>query len=216
MQALPLVDVAEMLAEYHRQRPLVELAPKPAEGGSVALADALRAGDLDVAFVSLPGGPHAALDCTPLAAEPIRLITPPDHPLATRRTVAIHELDGERFVDFPTGFGTRRSVDMKFATAGVEHDVCIEVSDLSTLTELVRAGLGLATLPLSLVRSPGRLAIVDLEPAPIFEVALALPADRRPKAATTAFVDLVTAMHPGPAPRLSHHNGVQLGPRQPT
>jgi DNA-binding transcriptional LysR family regulator len=209
MQALPLVDVAEILARYHRQRPLVELLPRPAEGGSAALADALRAGDLDVAFVSLPGGSRTGLTITPLAAEPIRLVTRPDHPLAARATVSIHELAGEIFVDFPTGFGTRRSADMEFAKAGVDRHVCIEVSDLSTLTELVRAGLGLAALPLSLVPGRGRLAIVDIDPAPTFEVALALSSDRRPKAATRAFVDLVSVLHHGPSDDLVSENGVR-------
>jgi DNA-binding transcriptional LysR family regulator len=60
----------------------------------------------------------------------------------------------------------------------------------------VRAGLGLTTLPLSLLPGRGRLAIVDIEPAPIIEVALALPADRPPKATTQAFVNLVATLHP--------------------
>jgi DNA-binding transcriptional LysR family regulator len=197
MQALPLVDVAQLLNRYHKQRPMVRIVPRPAEGGSVALADGLRGGDLDVAFTSLPGGPHPGLRMTPLASEPIRLITPPDHPLATRGRVPVADLARHQFVDFPPGFGTRRAVEMQFAQAGVEREVCVEVPDLMTLTELVRAGLGLATLPLSLLPGRGRLAVVDLEPAPMFEVALALPTDRRPKAATQAFVDLVTAIHPG-------------------
>jgi hypothetical protein len=36
----------------------------------------------------------------------------------------------------------------------------------------------------------------------VFEVALALPADRSPKAATPTFLDLVAAMYPVPNPRL--------------
>jgi DNA-binding transcriptional LysR family regulator len=195
MQALPLVDVAEILTRYHRERPLVEICPRPAEGGSSALADAVRAGDLDVAFVSLPGGPHPGLTLTPLAAEPVRLIVRPDHPLASRTSVHIRELAGERFVDFPVGFGTRRVVDHEFAKAGVEHKVVVEVPDLSTLAELVRAGLGVATLPLSLVPGRGRLAVIDIDPAPTFEVALAVPSDRRPKATTQAFLDLIAVMH---------------------
>lgn len=211
LQALPLVDVAEILGRYHRERPLVEIAPRPAAGGSAALADALRAGDLDVAFTALPGGPHAGVHLTPLAAEPIRLITAPHHPLVSRRAVSVQELAEECFVDFPAGFGTRRSVDLQFARAGLSRQVSIEVADLSTLTELVRAGLGPATLPLSLLANRGRLAVIDIEPAPIFEVALAVPTDRRPKAATQAFVDLVIAMHPGTDASSADEDEVRAG-----
>jgi DNA-binding transcriptional LysR family regulator len=197
MQALPLVGVAEMLARYHKERPLVEIRPRAAPGGSAALAEDVRKGDLDAAFVCLPGGPPAGVALTPLAAEPIRLVGRPDHPLAVRTSVAISELGNERFVDFPVGFGGRASVDMEFSRAGVEHQVTVEVWDLSTLVELVRAGIALATLPLSLLLGQGRLAVVDLEPAPAFEIALALPSDRPTKAATQAFIDLVAEMSPG-------------------
>ena len=198
MQALPLIDLAEIMARYHKERPLVEIRPRAAAGGSAALADELRAGDLDVAFVALPGTP-AGLTLTPLAADPIRLVCRPDHPLASRTSVSISELGDEEFVDFPVGFGTRAYVDQAFALAGADHAVTVEVPDLSTLVELTRAGLGLATLPLSLLPGRGRLAVVDLEPAPVFEVALALPSDRPLKPVTRAFLDLVAAMHPAPA-----------------
>ena len=33
LQALPLVDLAEILARYHQERPLVEIRPMPAHGG---------------------------------------------------------------------------------------------------------------------------------------------------------------------------------------
>ena len=182
MQALPLVGVAEMLARYHKERPLVEIRPRAAPGGSAALAEDVRKGDLDAAFVCLPGGPPAGVALTPLAV---------------RTSVAIGELGNERFVDFPVGFGGRASVDMEFSRAGLEHQVTVEVPDLYTLVELARAGIALATLPLSLLLGQGRLAVVDLEPAPVFEIALALPSDRPTKAATQAFIDLVAEMSPG-------------------
>jgi DNA-binding transcriptional LysR family regulator len=203
LQALPLVDLAEILARYHRERPLVEIRPRAAPGGSAALAEDVRKGDLDVAFVFVPGGAPAGVALTPLAAEPIRLVCRPDHPLAVRTSVTISELGNERFVDFPVGFGSRASVDMEFSRAGLERQVTVEVPDLSILVELVRAGIALATLPLSLLPGHGRLAVVDLEPAPVFEVALALPSGGPPKAATQAFVDLVAEMRPG-ADGLSH------------
>jgi DNA-binding transcriptional LysR family regulator len=196
MQALPLIDLAEILARYHRERPLVEIRPRAAAGGSAALAEDISKGELDAAFVYLPGGAPAGVTLTPLAAEPIRLVCRPDHPLAARTSVAVSELANEKFVDFPVGFGTRASIDMEFAQAGVERLVTIEVPDLSTLVELVRAGLGLATLPLSLLPGRGRLAVVNLEPTLAFEVALALPSGRPPKAATQAFLDLLAEMYP--------------------
>ena len=195
MQALPLVDLAEILARYHQERPQVEIRPRAAAGGSAELAGGIRGGELDVAFVFLPRE-TPGLTLTSLATDPIRLVCRPDHPLAARTSVKISDLGEEEFVDFPDGFGTRACVDREFARAGVDHRVTVEVPDLTTLVELARAGIGLATLPLSLLPGRGRLAVVDLEPAPVFEVALALSAGRPAKAATRAFLDLVAAMYP--------------------
>jgi DNA-binding transcriptional LysR family regulator len=197
IQALPLIDLAEILTRFHRERPLVEIRPRAAQGGSAALAEDVSKGELDAAFVFLPGGTAKGVSLTPLAAEPIRLVCRPDHPLAGRTSVAISDLGNEEFVDFPVGFGSRVSVDIEFARAGVEHLVKVEVPDLTTMIELARAGIGLATLPLSLLIGRGRLAVVDLEPPPPFEVALALPSDRPLKAVTQAFLDLAAEMTPG-------------------
>jgi len=106
MQALPLVDLAEILARYHKERPLVEIRPRPAPGGSAALAEDVRKGNLDAAIVCLPGGAPDGLVLTPLAAEPIRLVCRPDHPLATHTSVAINELGNERFMSW-SGMPTR-------------------------------------------------------------------------------------------------------------
>jgi DNA-binding transcriptional LysR family regulator len=197
MQALPLIDLAEILARFHRERPLVEIRPRAAQGGSAALAEDVGKGELDAAFVYLPGGAPTGVSLTPLATDPIRLVCRPDHPLAGRTSVAISDLGNEGFVDFPAGFGTRDAADMEFARAGVEHLVKVEVPDLTTMIELTRAGIGLATLPLSLLIGRGRLAVVDLEPAPPFEVALALPSGRPLKAVTQAFLDLAAELTPG-------------------
>jgi DNA-binding transcriptional LysR family regulator len=195
MQALPVIDLAEILARYHRERPQVLIRPRAAAGGSAELAEGVRDGDLDVAFLSLPSTP-AGLVLTPLAADPIRLVCRPDHPLATRGSVKISDLGDEEFVDFPAGFGTRAYVDREFARLGVDRRVTVEVPDLTTLVELARAGLGLATLPLALLPGRGRLAVIDIDPAPVFVITLALPSERHAKAATRAFLDLVAAMYP--------------------
>jgi len=197
LQALPLVDLAEILARFHRERPLVEIRPRPAAGGSAALAEDVGKGELDAAFVCVPGGAPPGVSLIPLAAEPIRLVCRPDHPLAGRASVAIKELGNAGFVDFPVGFGTRNAVDMEFARAGIERHVRVEVPDLTTMIELARAGIGLATLPLSLLIGGSRLAVVDLEPAPPFAVSLALPSGRPLKAATQAFLDLLAEVCPG-------------------
>jgi LysR family hydrogen peroxide-inducible transcriptional activator len=61
------------------------------EGMTDALLAALRAGDLDAAFVALPVA-GADLVADPLFFEPFRVACPPDHELARRTPIGIREL----------------------------------------------------------------------------------------------------------------------------
>jgi DNA-binding transcriptional LysR family regulator len=75
------------------------------------------------------------------------------------------------------------------------------VPDVSIHASLVRAGLGLAILPESMIADAG-LAGVPLRPTATFTVAFIVAADRPLSPVTQAFAGLVAATH-------------QLGPAQP-
>jgi DNA-binding transcriptional LysR family regulator len=123
------------------------------------------------------------------------LACPPDHPLARRRRIALSELDGETFVDNPPGWGTRATVDRLFAEAGVQREVTVEVGDIATVSELVRAGFGFAFVSPSTLPNARRLVLRHVRPHPQFVVSLVTPA-RPVSAAAQAFIDMVRQSHP--------------------
>jgi DNA-binding transcriptional LysR family regulator len=191
MQSVTAFDLAALLVQFHRARPGVELKPRPARGGTMALVQDVASGELDLAFVSVPGRKHPGVTLMPLVSEPILLAVPPGHRLESRTSVSLEELAGETFVEVPSGWGTRLRTDSALAQAGVERVVGVEVADLSTLAELVRAGFGLGFLPQSTLIGAHRVNLVPLEPNLMWEVSLAIPSARRPAAAALAFVELV-------------------------
>ena len=119
---------------------------------------------------------------------------PPDHPLARRAVVSVSELADEPFVDYTPGWGTRTIADQLFAKAGVQRSIGIEVPDTSIHASLVRAGLGLAILPQSMIADAG-LAGVPLRPTATFTVAFIVAADRPLSPVGRAFAELVTTTH---------------------
>jgi DNA-binding transcriptional LysR family regulator len=191
MQVISVADVGSLIARFHRERPLVDIRPTTAPGGSAQLISDVRHGTLDAAFVAVSGTDQPGLTATTLASEPVLLGCPPDHPLAGRAVVSVSELANEPFVDFTLGWGTRTVADQLFARAGVERLIGIEVPDGSIHASLVRAGLGLAILPESMIADAG-LTGVPLRPAATFSVAFIVAADRPPSPVTQAFADLVT------------------------
>jgi DNA-binding transcriptional LysR family regulator len=194
MQLIRLVDVGALIARFHRDRPLVDIQPRAAAGGSAAMIWDVRRGLLDAAFVAVGGTELPGLAVTTLASEPVLLACLPDHPLAGRAAVSVSEVADAPFVDFTPGWGTRTVADQLFAQAGIERTIGIEVSDGSIHTALVRAGLGLAILPKSMAAEAG-LTGVPLRPAITFSMAFIVASDRPLSPVTRAFADLVTTTH---------------------
>jgi DNA-binding transcriptional LysR family regulator len=198
MHSLALIDLGGLLARYYRERPMVQIVPSALPGGSTELARQVTDGRLDLAFVALPGEYPPGLTVHPLASEPMSLACPPDHPYADHPVIPLADLDGARFVDFPPGWGTRRSVDQLFLESGLQREIAVEVADIPTVVDLVRAGFGFAFLSPSLVPDPRRVALRPTQPRPMFSVSLITPDDRPPSAATRALIDLVRATYPTP------------------
>jgi DNA-binding transcriptional LysR family regulator len=201
MHSLALIDLGNLLARYNRERPKVQIVPIALQGGSAELARRVTDGRLDLAIVARPGGYPPGLTVRPLAAEPMSLACPPDHPFAGRRVVPLAELEGARFVDFPPGWGTRRSVDQIFLESGLQREIVVEVADLPTIVDLVTAGFGFAFLSPSLVPDHRRIALRPVRPSPVFAVSLITPDDRPPSAAARALIDLVLTTYPNPDSR---------------
>jgi DNA-binding transcriptional LysR family regulator len=191
MQSLTVIDLASILTRFRQERPDVELRPRPTRGGSAELVRDVASGALDLAFVSVAMQKHAGVTLYPLATEPILLAIPPGHRFETRESLRVSELAGETFVEAPEGWGTRRRTDRALAEERVERTISVEVGDLSTLIELVRAGLGLGFIPSSLADSVERVHLARMTPELSWEISLAVPSGRRLSAAATAFVDLV-------------------------
>jgi DNA-binding transcriptional LysR family regulator len=196
MRAVAAIDLAGLLTRYHREYPDVRLVPSPAEGGSVELVRDVAEGKLDLAFVGLPTDYPKGLTVRTIATEEMLLACPPEHPLARRRRIELRELDGERFVDYPPGWGTRLSVDRLIADAGLQREIAVEIGDVPTVVELVRAGFGFAFVSPSTVPDARRVVLRHVRPYPEFTASLVTSTTRRHPAAARAFIDLVEETYP--------------------
>jgi DNA-binding transcriptional LysR family regulator len=184
------IDVPGALARFHQAHPAVLVQLRQVAGGSAGLADALVDGALDLALLSLPGGPPAGIEVRQLEEEPLALICAPGHRLARSAGVSVGDLGGEVFVDFPVGWGSRRIIDEAFAAAGADRQVIFEVANYATAVGLVRNELGIAFLPASAVTGTPGIIQVPSGATPLhWQIQVATPTHRRPSAAARAFLD---------------------------
>ncbi|NUS55790.1 MAG: LysR family transcriptional regulator, partial [Streptomycetaceae bacterium] len=144
------VDVPALLGEFHRRHPHARVGLDV--GASDELAEQVRQGEIDVAFLGIPATARPrGVAARELTRERLVAVVAAGHPLAEESSVDLRRLSGEVFVDLPAKTAGRAQSDLAFAAAGLTRDVAFEVTNADYLTRLVAAGLGVALLPPSYV-----------------------------------------------------------------
>jgi DNA-binding transcriptional LysR family regulator len=160
-RSAPVVEKA--LAAFHRRHPGVQIAVE--DTGSRTMAEQVRAGTLDLAFVGLhadqvPDGlAHRVLTMEDLVA-----VVPLDHPLADRGRTGVGELAGHGpFVEMRVESGLRTQVDLAFARARASRTVAFALDTSDAVVRYVGLGLGVAVVPASAAAGHVEVAVLPLD-----------------------------------------------------
>jgi DNA-binding transcriptional LysR family regulator len=166
------------LAAFHRAHPELQIALRHAPAGEIPALVASRAADIGIASLRGPAPPDVEL--TPLAEQPLVVVTAPREPLAGGEPIELGVLRGRPFILAEPGTALRDTVMAACQAAGFSPVPLFEVSDPATVRFLAHAGLGVSVVPASWLEQPGpEVAVVALaEPAPRHRVALLAPAGR--------------------------------------
>lgn len=186
------IDLPAMLGDFHKHHPAVRFTLAVGARGSADLADALAAGSLDLAIASLPGFSSTRITQQELGSAPMDLVVPADHPLASAGDVRLQDLDGEKFVDLPVGYGSRWVVDQAFEKAQIGREVALEVGDTQSGVEFVAQGLGIAILPrFAVTATPAVRQIQMRSPSLRWTLSVATSTRLPPSAAASALLDTI-------------------------
>ena len=141
--------VARAVRDFRQRYPSVIISSN--EGNSVDLAQRLREGALDAAFIRLPA------DCTSLKAEKLveegmLAVLPASHRLAGADEVALRDLANDSFVMFPRQIGPDLfdSIVGACLAAGFSPQMAQESPQISSTINMAAAGFGIALVPRSL------------------------------------------------------------------
>ncbi|MEC3976150.1 LysR family transcriptional regulator [Amycolatopsis sp. H20-H5] len=195
-----------MLAAFRREYPGIELVLH--EGGSRDLQTALSEGALDLAMV-VDSRVHddARLSMLPLFVEELVVISSKDAPLPVASgRMRILELAGRPLVMFRRGYDLREATVSACRAAGFEPTFAIEGGEMDAVLEFVKAGIGLAVVPSTVVgdrfamrrfSAPGLSRIVRLAYRRDVEPSRAVRALRD---AITSFLGRADQLPPGTEP----------------
>lgn len=164
----------QILRELHERHPQAEVSI--VSGTSEALVRLILAGELDMAFVSLPVEARG-IQTEVLSRDELIAIASPRHKLAKQRVVSVFTLAGEKLILGERGGNTRRLIDGLFEEAGVQPAVSMELSRLAAIKRMVEEDMGVGIVPYNSAReeiAAGRLVAWWIEAAQInWELGLA-------------------------------------------
>lgn len=106
------------------------------------------------------------IECYFLKKEPLWLLVYKDHPLASRKSVSIEDMDGQEFISLPEGYAYRKTIDDWFASEGITHNVVFECFS-PQLPDLVKQKIGIAFATDATVKSgfyPPEVVTIPIEP----------------------------------------------------
>lgn len=154
----------------------------------------VRSGAADLALAYHFDGPppvrpgdRSGLAWSPLLDDPMWIVLPAAHGLAQRRSVAMAELGGERWIHGCLQVGD--AVGHYAALAGIEMQTACRGTDYAFAQALVRAGVGISLIPsVALTTDTDGLAFVTLSPPRPTRYVGAVVARRRPPALALALL----------------------------
>ncbi|HJR08487.1 MAG TPA: LysR family transcriptional regulator [Pyrinomonadaceae bacterium] len=137
-------QLPQILKALRAQRENVEVTVT--SGTSESLVRQITAGDLDIAFISLPVEARG-VETELLLKDELIAIASPDHALAHKRVISAFELAGQKLILGERGGNTRRLIDEFFTQAGLRPVVAMELSRLTSIKRMVETGMGVGIVP---------------------------------------------------------------------
>ncbi|MFZ0716967.1 LysR substrate-binding domain-containing protein, partial [Mycobacterium sp.] len=183
------LDLPAALEEFRRSNPLITVRLRQSLTGSAGHLTAIVDGQMDMALVSITSPGSQLVAMRELMSEPMVFVCESSHALADRRKVALADLAGHDFINFPLGWGIRQRLDAGFAAAGVHPINAYEVADYAIAAELIRHRLASAILPASAANRFPDLRTVRVHPSITWTLSIAYAASQRASPAINALID---------------------------
>lgn len=185
---------APLFAVYRQRYPGIEV--RLSEHGSDRLEESLRAGEIEFAGALLPISNE--FEWQIVRREPLVALLPWTHPLASKQSVSLADIETTPFILFESGFALHRVILQACRRIGFEPNVVARSSQIDFMIELVSAGLGVAFLPrmIAAQRRSATVTQVQLdEPDTEWIMAMVWRRGAFLSGAAQAWLDLVREFH---------------------
>ena len=181
------------MAHFTQKYPGVEIVVQ--EDTTARLVKLALDYEIDIVLASQPIQDER-LEVKALFSEELLLALPPGHPLRRKRTVAVADLEGERFIVMKEGHCLGEQVLGFCDRRDVKPKISFRSSQLETVQAFVAAGLGISLIPAMATRGK-RENVPEYRslqsPKPERKIVVAWPKQRPPGRAANEFLKMISA-----------------------
>ncbi|NEV63786.1 LysR family transcriptional regulator [Thiorhodococcus minor] len=132
------------------------------------LVQMLDSNSVDLVLMGVPPK-NVDVEAEAFMDNPLVVVAPPDHPLASARDIPTERLSEEVFVMREEGSGTRKAMQRFFAERGIEIRHGMQMTRNEAVKQAVRSGLGLSVVSLHTIElelETRRLVILNVQGFP--------------------------------------------------
>jgi DNA-binding transcriptional LysR family regulator len=186
--------VPRLLGDFWKQHPGIEVALEVDNRDRVL--ERLKQ-NLDDLYIMGQAPESLNVTALPFMENPLIVLAPANHPLASERDIDPARLAGEPFILREPGSGTRLATERFFEQHGVRLTVRMTLGSNEAVKQTVAGGLGLAVLSrhtLALDGASNAFAVLDVRGFPLLRQWYAVyPVGKQISPITRAFLDYIAA-----------------------
>lgn len=146
LRTLGIEFIPGLASDFLKSNPALDIQFTFHTGVTCSLLDDLNEKKFDLVFCSQPPAKHNFTSVC-IQKQDLVLITPREHPLASRRTVDLLETVPYPQIFFEKSSGIRMIVDQMFAEMGMNPRIAYETEEDQVVAGLVAQGFGIAVVP---------------------------------------------------------------------
>ena len=192
-EATCLYVLPRAFAQFKAQYPEVQI--NISRNFSHKILQKVQDGAVDLGILTLPlKANHVNVEVLPIFKDEIRLVVPPDHPLARNKKVSVEQMAGHPLIIPKTGH-TRHMLERMLRAYRDRVQISMELASVETIKKFVGAGLGISVISRSYALpevEAGLLRLIPFEGIKLFrELGLIYRNDRNLSLPAKAFIEVI-------------------------
>ncbi len=192
-EATCLYVLPRAFAQFKAQYPEVQI--NILRNFSHKILQKVQDGVVDLGILTLPlKANHVNVEVLPIFKDEIRVVVPPDHPLARNKKVSVEQMAGHPLIIPKTGH-TRHMLERMLRPYRNRLQISMELASVETIKKFVGAGLGISVISHSYALpevEAGLLRLIPFEGIKLFrELGLIYRNDRNLSLPAKAFIEVI-------------------------